>query len=193
MLLGLATFSKPPHLLVLGPMVLLAASRRQWKHAATTVLICGAVTAALFAANAAITGEFNYQGGDRKTFYYHTGFPFANTYETFDNIGSVFGREDLMVGDVLVNTHSGTVLRPQSLVLPDGPECGSPAVFFPGHARRRAVPPGKAEAPLAMAVARHHRRGRADARLRLAVYMERRRRSGRQPLLPRHSTHCFLS
>ena len=36
-------------------------------------VICGAVTAALFAANAAITGEFNYQGGDRKTFYHHTG------------------------------------------------------------------------------------------------------------------------
>ena len=32
-------------------------------------VICGAVTAALFALNAAITGEFNYQGGDRKTFY----------------------------------------------------------------------------------------------------------------------------
>jgi hypothetical protein len=29
-LIGVATFSKPPHLLVLGPMLLLAASRRQW-------------------------------------------------------------------------------------------------------------------------------------------------------------------
>jgi hypothetical protein len=61
--------------------------------------------------NAAITGEFNYQGGDRKTFYSFTGFPFANTWETFDNIGPVRGRDDLMVGDVLVNTHSATVLR----------------------------------------------------------------------------------
>ena len=32
----------------------------------------------LFVMNAAITGEFNYQGGDRKTFYSYIGFPFAN-------------------------------------------------------------------------------------------------------------------
>jgi len=130
--IALATFSKPPHLLVLGPMVLVAASRRQWKQAANIVVICGAVTAALFAANAAITGEFNYQGGDRKTFYNYTGFPFANTYETFDNIGPVRGREDLMVGDVLVNTHSGTVLLHNLWYFLAGRNAGLLPYFFPG-------------------------------------------------------------
>jgi hypothetical protein len=131
-LIALATFSKPPHLLVLGPMALLALARRQWTHAAAIVAICGAVTAALFAANAAITGEFNYQGGDRKTFYHHTGFPFANTYETFDNIGPVRGREDIMVGDVLVNTHSGTVFRHNLWYFLIGRNAGLLPYFFPG-------------------------------------------------------------
>ena len=129
---ALATFSKPPHLLVLVPMVLSAASRRQWKHAFLMTVLCGAVTAALFAANAAITGEFNYQGGDRKTFYSFTGFPFANAYETFDNIGPVRGREDLMVGDVLVNTHSGTVFLHNLWYFLAGRNAGLLPYFFPG-------------------------------------------------------------
>lgn len=131
-LVGLATFSKPPHLLVLVPMILLAASRRQWTRAASVLVICGVVTAAMFAANAAITGEFNYQGGDRKTFYHFTGFPFANTWETFDNIGPVRGREDLMVGDVLVNAHSGTVLRHNIWYFLVGRNAGLLPYFFPG-------------------------------------------------------------
>ena len=129
---GLATFSKPPHLLVLGPMVLVAAARRQWLYAARLVVLCGAVTAALFAVNAAVTGEFNYQGGDRKTFYSFTGFPFANAYETFDNIGPVRGREDLMVGDVLVNTHSGTVFLHNLWYFLAGRNAGLLPYFFPG-------------------------------------------------------------
>jgi hypothetical protein len=129
---GLATFSKPPHLLVLVPMVLFAARRRQWTRAASMLVICGAVTAGLFALNAAITGEFNYQGGDRKTFYSYIGYPFANTWETFDNIGPVRGREDLMVGDVLVNTHSGTVLRHNLWYFLVGRNAGLLPYFFPG-------------------------------------------------------------
>ena len=131
-LVGLATFSKPPHVLVLVPMVLLMAWRRQWRRAAAVLVVCGGMTAALFAMNAAITGEFNYQGGDRKTFYSYTGFPLANTWETFDNIGPVRGREDLMVGDVLVNPHSGTVLRHNLWYFLVGRNAGLLPYFFPG-------------------------------------------------------------
>jgi hypothetical protein len=131
-LIGLATFSKPPHLLLLVPVVLLIASRRQWQHAFGTIIVCGAITASLFAANAAITGEFNYQGGDRKTFYHFTGFPFANTWETFDNIGPVRGREDLLLGDVLVNAHTGTVLGHNLWYFLAGRNAGLLPYFFPG-------------------------------------------------------------
>ena len=119
-------------MLALAPIVLLAASRRQWKRAASVTVICGALTAVLFAFNVAITGEFNYQGGDRKTFYSSVGFPFANSWETFDTIGPVRGREDLMVGDVLVNTHSGTVLRHNLWYFLVGRNAGLVPYFFPG-------------------------------------------------------------
>ena len=131
-LVGLATFSKPPHLIALVPAILLAGSRRQWKRAAGMLVVCGTITAALFALNAAITGEFNYQGGDRKTFYSFTGYPFANTWETFDNIGPVRGREDLMVGDVLLNTHSADVFRHNLWYFLVGRNAGLLPYFFPG-------------------------------------------------------------
>ena len=132
-LIGLATFSKPPHTsVVLAPAILVALSRRQWKRAAAVIVIGGGVTAGLFALNAAITGEFNYQGGDRKTFYSYTGYPFANSWETFDNIGPVRGREDIMVGDVLVNTHTVTVLRHNLWYFLVGRNAGLLPYFFPG-------------------------------------------------------------
>lgn len=131
-LLGVLIFSKPTHAPLLFPLVALAASRRQWKRALITAAACGAVTAALFAANVAITGEFNYQGGDRKTFYHYTGFPFANTWETYDRIGPVRGREDIMVGDVLANRHSFTVFRHNLLYFVVGRYAGLVPYFFPG-------------------------------------------------------------
>jgi hypothetical protein len=130
--IAIATFSKPSHLLVLAPLVLLAALRREWKHAVAMTAICALVTASFFALNVAITGEFNYQGGDRKTFYHHTGFPFANNWETFDTIGPVFGREDLMVGDVLANQHSLTVFRHNVWYFIAGRNAGLIPYFFPG-------------------------------------------------------------
>ena len=110
-IIGVLIFSKPPHLILLGPMVVLAATRRQWWRAAVMSVTAGVVAASLFTVNSAITGEFNYQGGDRKTFYGRSGFPFANTWETFESIGAVHGRDDVMVGSVLVNAHTFTVFR----------------------------------------------------------------------------------
>ena len=88
--------------------------------------------AACFSANGAITGEFNYQGGDRKTFYGRIGFPFANDRETFENIGPVRGRESIMVGDVLANQHTFTVLRDNVAYFVFGRFCGLVPYFFPG-------------------------------------------------------------
>ena len=130
-LIGLATFSKPLNLLLLAPIVLLTAMRFQWKRAVLILAVCGGVTAGLFAANAAITGEFNYQGGDRRTFYYYTGFPFANAWETFDNIGGVHGREEVLVGDLLMNTHSSTVFLYNLWYFVVGRNAGLLPYFFP--------------------------------------------------------------
>jgi len=131
-LVGVLTFSKPTHALLLIPVIGLVAIRRQWPRAIAAMLVFVLVAGGLFAVNARITGEFNYQGGDRKTFYHSTGFPFANQWETFDNSGPVRGREDIMVGDVLVNTHSRTVFAHNLLYFFVGRYAGLLPYFFPG-------------------------------------------------------------
>jgi len=75
-LLGIATYTKPYNLflaLPLGVEPLLAARRTSWwpawRESLRRGLAMAAVVAGLFAVNAAITGELNYQGGERKTFY----------------------------------------------------------------------------------------------------------------------------
>jgi len=73
-LLGVATYSKPSHALLVAPIVLSACWQRRWGHAFAVGVVAVAAASALFAVNARTTGEFNYQGGDRRTFY--TRFPF---------------------------------------------------------------------------------------------------------------------
>lgn len=68
-LLGLATYSKPSHALLVAPLVLLAWHRRRWRWGFTVGTVAVAAAALFFSVNLALTGEFNYQGGDRKTFY----------------------------------------------------------------------------------------------------------------------------
>lgn len=131
-LVGLLTFSKPPHAILMLPLVVLAASRRQWRRALAMSVVWAAVAGGLFAANLAVTGEFNYQAGDRKTFYGRSGFPFANDRETFENIGPVRERGSLLVGDVLANRHSLTVFRHNVVYFVIGRFSGLVPYFFPG-------------------------------------------------------------
>jgi len=131
-LVGVLTFSKPPHAILMAPIGTLLVLRGQWRRALVTGVVCAAVAGGLFLANAAITGEFNYQGGDRKTFYGRDGFPFANERETFENIGPVRGRESIMVGHVLVNPHTGTVFVSNVVYFLVGRFCGLLPYFFPG-------------------------------------------------------------
>jgi hypothetical protein len=69
LLLGIATYSNPRHALLVAPLVLWAWWRRRFWHGLGVGVVSVAAAASLFGANAIITGEFNYQGGDRKTFY----------------------------------------------------------------------------------------------------------------------------
>jgi hypothetical protein len=67
-LLGVATYSKPSHALLVGPIVLWLWWRRKYARGLAVGVACVVTTAALFGANALVTGEFNFQGGDRKYF-----------------------------------------------------------------------------------------------------------------------------
>ncbi len=84
-LAGIAVFSKPPNI-VLVALILLAALKD--KKYVKTVGMLGVflITSALFwGANFRSTGEWNYQGGERKIFHYN--YPFAKEQMTFDNLG----------------------------------------------------------------------------------------------------------
>jgi hypothetical protein len=129
-LIGVLTFSKPTHAPLIVPLVLWAAWRRQWVHAIVCGIVFVAMTAGLFGLNAAITGEFNYQGGYRKTFYSSIGFPFANERETFESIGNVHGRSEVMV-DTLAHTDTLTVLRHNVWYFLVGRYSGLVPYFFP--------------------------------------------------------------
>lgn len=89
--LGLATFAKPPiHVVLMLPVLGLFVRRGRWRRAFGIGSLYSAVIIGFFAWNVAITGEVNYQGGDRKTFYGSgpsNGFPFQTPERTFDTTG----------------------------------------------------------------------------------------------------------
>jgi hypothetical protein len=95
MLLGLAVYSKPYNLFLALPLGLEPLLERERGFARGLLestrrgLVLVLTTGALFGLNKCITGEFNYQGGERKTFYGY--FPEEMTPEgkkvTFGNSG----------------------------------------------------------------------------------------------------------
>jgi hypothetical protein len=69
-LLGVCTYSKPiPTAILVAPLVVLPWLRRRWAHGLVVGATAVAIAAGFFALNAAVSGEFNYQGGERRTFY----------------------------------------------------------------------------------------------------------------------------
>jgi hypothetical protein len=97
-LLGLATFSKPSNALLFGPIAVLLLWRKQFVPLVLSCIVFLAVGGGLFAINTAISGEWNYQGGDRRTFYWE--FPFQTPTSTFD-VGGPMGRDEVQ-SDVIL-------------------------------------------------------------------------------------------
>ena len=82
---GLACVSKPPNIvlfLVAGVFFLV---RRRWRRLFWTGAAGAACIALLFGYYLAATGDWNFQGGERKTFYGH--FPLEHSGATFANLG----------------------------------------------------------------------------------------------------------
>src|SRR6185436_19970529 len=82
LLLGIATFSKVTNAVLFAPILvwqLWGVLRRQsesGRRIIASTLVFGLLAGGLFAINKAISGEWNYQGGDRDTYYFE--FPFQN-------------------------------------------------------------------------------------------------------------------
>jgi hypothetical protein len=91
-LIGLAAYSKPYNVLLalpLGVEPLLRGRSASFAQSigasALRAAVVAATVLALFGLNKAVTGEMNYQGGERKTFY--GTFPFETQRVTFGNSG----------------------------------------------------------------------------------------------------------
>jgi hypothetical protein len=68
-LIGILTFSKVTNVLLLVPMIGWLMWTREWRRAAAALVLTGLVGGAAFGSNVAVSGEWNYQGGDRATCY----------------------------------------------------------------------------------------------------------------------------
>ncbi|HYN08553.1 MAG TPA: glycosyltransferase family 87 protein [Vicinamibacterales bacterium] len=92
-LFGLAAFSKLTNVVMAGPMLAWLLWRGQWKRAVAAGATVGLVTAALFAVNVAVSGEWNYQGGTRATCY--GDYPFQQPGQGFEVCASR-GRDETL-------------------------------------------------------------------------------------------------
>ncbi len=90
-LVGLAVFSKPPNIVLMGPLVLFALIEKKVFKASVLVVIFCLTIGLLFGANYLLTSDWNYQGGERKTFIEK--FPLERDGATFDSLGSTMTSE----------------------------------------------------------------------------------------------------
>jgi hypothetical protein len=128
-LLGVATFSKPPNLLLVGPPVLVLWQRRRLPDGLGVGLTAAATIAALFAVNAAISGDVNYQGGDRKTFY--GTFPFERPEATYDTTGIAMSTNELGADEIRAAEGLLPQLARNAGYFVAGRHAGFVAYFFP--------------------------------------------------------------
>ena len=131
-LLGLATFSKPTNALLVAPPVLWFWWQRRVRAGGAVAVTFGLVVAGAFAANAWVSGDFNYQGGERRTFY--GSFPFENTGAGFADRGievSTSTSTAVTADEPLTGDGLGMLIRNAGYFL-IGRHFGFVPFFFPG-------------------------------------------------------------
>jgi hypothetical protein len=84
-LAGVAAFSKPPNVVLLLPLVFGPVFEKKIGRAALVMVFFLASAAVLFGTNYVLTSDWNFMGGERKTFYFE--FPFQKDGITFDSTG----------------------------------------------------------------------------------------------------------
>ncbi|HET9370771.1 MAG TPA: hypothetical protein VFO19_11010 [Vicinamibacterales bacterium] len=134
LLLGLATFSKPPNVLFIVPLGLDLLRERAIGRLLAAAVFFLAGSAGLFAANAAISGEWNYQGAARQEDrrYFVTTFPFDDQGTPFYSTKSgAMTTNDADTGTVLTDQALGLFPRNAFYFLV-GRDAGLVPYFFPG-------------------------------------------------------------
>ena len=129
-LLGAATYSKPPnHALLVAPLVVWLWWRRKWLDGFVVGAVSVAIACAFFGLTAINAGEFNYQGGDRKTFY--TAFPFDGSKDSvWDRKGKEMSTNDSDSTSVLQDFPNRFAHNVEYFLV--GRHFGFVPYFFPG-------------------------------------------------------------
>jgi len=100
---GIIAYAKPPNVAVFGPLILWTILKKRPVKAVVMVLLFTAACGIFFGTNILLTGEWNYQGGERKSFYPkpNEGFPLERPDLTFDSAPGKSMTADGYVGRAL--------------------------------------------------------------------------------------------
>jgi hypothetical protein len=128
-LIAVATFSKPPNALLILPMLSVVAASRRWSRVLAIGLAFGLVVAGFFALNLAVTGDWNFQGGDRNTYY--GAFPFQTADAGFD-VGMERATNEVLTNIVFDPSVFWSRLGYNVLYFFVGRHSGMLPYFFPG-------------------------------------------------------------
>ncbi len=128
-LLGVATFSKPSNLLLIGPPVLWRWWQRRFGAGLAVGAVCAGVVAGAFGVNALVSGELNYQGGERRTYY--GSFPFESPDAGFAARGTGVSTNAITVDEPLDESGAAVLARNAWYFLV-GRHFGFIPFFFPG-------------------------------------------------------------
>jgi hypothetical protein len=127
-LLGIATFSKPSNALLFVPLALWLLWNRRLSRLVIVSALFLLVACGLFGVNTVISGEWNYQGGDRRTFVWE--FPFQKPQSSFD-VGAPMARDEVQADVILQQSVFWTNLANNLKWYFVGRYSGLIAYFFP--------------------------------------------------------------
>jgi hypothetical protein len=128
--LALATFSKPSNILLVAPMLIWMALRRRWRPAVAAAALFAVVGGVLVAGNIAVTGEWNFQGGDRRTFYGR--YPFQPSQPGWDELGLDRATDRVLTEVIFDKRVFPTVFSHNLAYFFVGRHSGMLPYFFPG-------------------------------------------------------------
>jgi hypothetical protein len=128
LILGIATFSKISNALLFFPILIWLAWHRRWARLIAAGVVFGLCAGGLFLTNMAISGDWNYQGGDRRTFVWE--FPFQTEKSVFE-VGRPMGRDESLASVILDRRVFWTNLTHNVWYYFVGRYSGMVAYFFP--------------------------------------------------------------
>ena len=130
-LLGLAVFSKPPNLALFAPLVALYWWRGRYVHSLLVTGVFVLFAGGAFGINTLMTGEWNYMGGDRRTFYGGVGgFPYEHG-KVFEQIGIPMTTNEVTLDEPPDRLESWLVLLRNAGYFLVGRHFGFVPFFFP--------------------------------------------------------------